>query len=102
VAADDVDHINAHGSSTIEGDIWEARGLHEVFGDHCPVLAAKSYFGSLGVGSGIVELSVSLLALKHNLLPATLNYDEADPACPIRVHTRPRPIEKPYFLKVSC
>src|SRR5207248_2676449 len=37
IAPEEVDHINAHGSSTIEGDIWEACGLHEVFGDRCPV-----------------------------------------------------------------
>ena len=40
--------------------------------------------------------------LKHNLLPATLNYEEPDPRCPVRVHTHPRPVDKPHFLKVSC
>lgn len=98
---EDVDHVNAHGSSTIEGDIREARGLHEVFGPRCPVLAAKSYFGSLGAASGTSELSVSLLAFQRNLLPGTLNFEEADPECPVNVSGRPRPVEKPYFLKVS-
>ncbi len=101
----DIDHINANGAGTIPGDAWEARGLHEVFGDcrpAVPVFAAKSYFGNLGAGSGPTEILTSLLALKQGQLPATLNYQEPDPACPVTVATGElRPISKPYFLKTG-
>ena len=49
-------------------DVWEARGLREVFGDcrtPVPVFAAKSYIGNLGAGSGTTELAASVLALQH-------------------------------------
>jgi 3-oxoacyl-[acyl-carrier-protein] synthase II len=101
----DIDHINANGAGTISGDVWEARGLQEVFGDcrpAVPAFAAKSYFGNLGAGSGPTEILTSLLALKHGQLPATLNYQEPDPACPVTVTTGElRPISKPYFLKTG-
>jgi 3-oxoacyl-[acyl-carrier-protein] synthase II len=100
----DIDHINAHGLSTVEGDAWEARGLQEVFGacsPAVPVLAPKSYFGNLGAGSGLSELAASLLAAAHGVVPATLNYEEPDPACPVSVLTRPAELRRPYFLKVG-
>jgi 3-oxoacyl-[acyl-carrier-protein] synthase II len=105
VAPDSVDHINASGTSTIPGDAWEARAIHEVFGScepQVPVLAAKSYFGNLGPGSAPTEIAVSLLAFEHGQLPATLNYEEPDPACPVTVAAKElRPIRKPYFLKIG-
>ena len=104
IQPEEVDHVNAHGLSTPEADAWEARGLEAVFG-RCdppvPVFAAKSYFGSLGAGSGPVELAASVLALVHGLVPATLNYEDPDPACPVTVATAPRPVRRPYVLKVS-
>ena len=66
IGPDAIDHVNAHGQSTIDGDVWEARGLAEVFaGLNTPVFAAKSYFGSLSAANGApVELIGSLLALE--------------------------------------
>jgi len=100
----EVDHVNAHGLSTPTSDAWEARGLAEVFG-RCsppvPVFAPKSYFGSLGAASGTVELAASVLALVHGLVPATLNYDEPDPACPVTVGRTARPVARPFALKVG-
>jgi 3-oxoacyl-[acyl-carrier-protein] synthase II len=96
-----IDHVNAHGQSTVEGDAWEARGIAEVFGPGAPVFAAKSYFGSLSSAGGPVELVASLLALRHGTLPATLNATDPDPACPVAVGREPRPVTKPYVLKVS-
>jgi 3-oxoacyl-[acyl-carrier-protein] synthase II len=67
-----------------------------------PVLAAKSYFGSLGAASGAVELAASLLAGRHGSVPPTLNYEEPDPECPIPVLAgRPRAVERAYVLKIS-
>jgi 3-oxoacyl-[acyl-carrier-protein] synthase II len=102
IGSADIDHVNAYGLSTPECDAWEARGLTEIFGPNAaPVFAPKSYFGSLCSAGSLVELIVSLLALRHGTLPATLNYDEPDPACPLAVIREPRPITKPYVLKVS-
>jgi 3-oxoacyl-[acyl-carrier-protein] synthase II len=101
----ELDHVNAHGASTIEGDVWEARGLAEVlddYGSSVPVFAAKSYLGNLGAGSGPVELAASLEAFSARQVPATLNYDEPDPACPVQVTRAPQPVTRPYFLKVGC
>jgi 3-oxoacyl-[acyl-carrier-protein] synthase II len=105
IGPDEVDHVNAHGVSTVEADAWEARGIAEVFGsckEPVPVLAAKSYFGNLGAAGGITELIASLLALQHAVLPPTLNYEEPDPACPIAVAAGSfRPVQKPYIVKVG-
>jgi 3-oxoacyl-[acyl-carrier-protein] synthase II len=98
----DLDHINAHGLSSPQADVWEANGLREIFGEgDVPVFAAKSYFGNLGAGSSTSELAASLLALQHGELPATLNYDKPDPACPVEVRREPRAVAKPYVLKVG-
>lgn len=100
----EVDHVNAHGLGTTSADAWEARALHEVFGQcrqPVPVFAAKSYLGNLGSGSGTAELVASLLALQHGQLPASLNYDEPDPACPVTVATTPRAVTKPYVVKLT-
>lgn len=102
VTPDDLGHINAHGLSSVTADAWEARGIREVIGDRAiPVWAGKSYFGNMGSGSPLVELAGSLLALKHGLLPATLNYEEPDPACPIAVNRTSQPLTKPHFLKCA-
>ena len=105
VGPEAIDHVNASGTSTVPGDAWEARGIQEVFGScqqPVPVFAAKSYFGNLGPGSAPTEIAASLLALEHGQLPATLNYEEPDPACPVTVAAREiRPVRKPYFLKTG-
>lgn len=106
IGPDDIDHINAHGISTVEGDIWEARGLQAVFGQCAqpvPVFAFKSYVGNLGAGGGLAELSISLLAQQRGSVPPTLNYEEPDSNCILPVLTgNSRPVEKPCFIKVSA
>jgi 3-oxoacyl-[acyl-carrier-protein] synthase II len=105
IQPDQIDHINASGSGTIPGDVWEARGIDEVFGScrpSVPVFAAKTYIGNLGAGSAPTEIVASLLAFEHGQLPATLNYQEPDPACPVTVSAGSlRPVQKPYFLKTG-
>ncbi len=102
VRPEDLDHVNAHGLSSVDSDIWEARGLREALsGCPVPVFAAKSYFGNLAAGAATTELAASLLALEDGLLPATLNYEEPDPDCPVAVVAVPRPVTRSCFLKVS-
>jgi 3-oxoacyl-[acyl-carrier-protein] synthase II len=72
---EEVGHIHAHGLSTRRGDYEEALAIDAVFGGRSiapPVMAAKSYFGNLGAGSGIVELIASLLALRQDRLPGVM------------------------------
>jgi 3-oxoacyl-[acyl-carrier-protein] synthase II len=104
VAPDQIDHINAQGFSSVEADAWEAKAIREIFGacyPPVPVFAPKSYFGNLGAGSGTVELAASLLALAKGELPATLNYEQPDPACSVPVSAAARPVRREYVLKVS-
>ncbi len=99
---EDLDHVNAHGSGTTAGDKREALGLAAGLGGKpIPVFAAKSYFGDLGAGAGAAELTASLLALTDGVLPATLNHDEPDPACPVAVVRVSQPVTRPYVLKVN-
>jgi 3-oxoacyl-[acyl-carrier-protein] synthase II len=102
VTPDAIDHVNANGLSTPSGDRREAQALREVFGSRpVPVFAAKSYFGDVGAGSGVVELALGLLSQQSGTLPATLNYEHPDPACPVAVNRAPLAIQKPWLLKVG-
>ena len=98
--AADISHVNAHGNSTREDDPAEAQAIRSALGD-VPVTAPKSYFGNLGHGSGMVELCVSLLGLAHGVVPPTLNYQQADPECPVNVATEMTPTERRAFVKLS-
>ncbi len=104
IGPEQVDHVNAHGLATPAADISEARGLRQIFGDvrpAVPVFAPKSYLGNLGAGGSTTELAASVLALRHGVVPATLNYEHPDPACPLAVTKEPRSVQRPYVVKVS-
>ncbi len=104
IGPDEIDHVNAHGLSTVKADAWEARALQEALAGACrpvPVFAAKSYFGNLGAGGGTTELAASLLALSKGQVPATMNYEEPDPACPVRVARAAAPVAKDHVLKIA-
>jgi 3-oxoacyl-[acyl-carrier-protein] synthase II len=79
-----VDYINAHGTSTTLGDQAETVALKRVFGEHAKKLSissTKSQLGHLLGASGGVELVLSVLAMRDNLVPPTINLDTPDPAC---------------------
>ena len=83
-----VGHVHAHGLSTRTCDVDEARAIQKVFGTRpVPVTAAKSYFGNLGAGSGVIELIASVLAMQSGQLFPILNYETPDPECPIAAVT---------------
>ncbi len=84
-----VGHIHAHGLGTHKSDAAEAQGIRAVFSSRpdVPVTAAKSYFGNLGAGSGLVEVIASILSLQHGRLFRTLNFETPDPQCPVAVVT---------------
>jgi 3-oxoacyl-[acyl-carrier-protein] synthase II len=88
VPPEEVGFLHAHGLSTRSCDADEAWAINQVFGqrsDPLPVTAAKSYFGNLGAGSGMVELVASVMALRHGRLFPVLNYQTPDPACSLAV-----------------
>lgn len=79
-----VDYINAHGTSTPQGDIAETRAIKAVFGDHAYRLAVsstKSMHGHLLGAAGAVELIACIQALRTQLLPPTINQEVPDPDC---------------------
>jgi 3-oxoacyl-[acyl-carrier-protein] synthase II len=84
LSIEDVDYINAHGTATKYNDFFETVAIKRVFGQWAasvPISSTKSMIGHLLGAAGGVELIASLLAMEHNLIPPTINYEEPDPDC---------------------
>jgi 3-oxoacyl-[acyl-carrier-protein] synthase II len=81
---EDVDYINAHGTSTKLNDLSENKAIKAVFGEHAhklPVSSTKSMTGHLLGGAGGVEAIFLSLTIKHGMIPPTINYETPDPEC---------------------
>src|SRR5262249_40419144 len=79
-----VGYVNAHGTSTPQGDIAETRAVHGVFGDHARrlmVSSTKSMPGHMLGAAGGAESIFPILALSRGIIPPTINLDHLDPAC---------------------
>jgi 3-oxoacyl-[acyl-carrier-protein] synthase II len=79
-----IGYINAHGTSTPQGDIAETRAVKAIFGEHAYQLAVsstKSMHGHLLGAAGAVELIATVMALKDGVLPPTINLEQPDPEC---------------------
>lgn len=84
VKPEEVDYINAHGTSTKLNDLTETQALKSVFGDRAykiPASSNKSMIGHTLGASGAVEAIMTLLTIRNSLLPPTVNLDRADPDC---------------------
>jgi 3-oxoacyl-[acyl-carrier-protein] synthase II len=84
VAPEEVDYINAHGTSTHFNDLYETMAIKTVFGDHARkvmISSTKSMTGHCLGAAGGIEAVFSLLAMERGEVPPTINYDEADPDC---------------------
>jgi len=91
---EDVDYVNAHGTSTFYNDKIETLALKKVFGTHASKLAissTKSVTGHLLGAAGGIELIATALAIKEGVIPPTINYETPDPACDLDyVPNKPR------------
>jgi 3-oxoacyl-[acyl-carrier-protein] synthase II len=80
----DIGYINAHGTSTQANDSTETAAIKGVFGDYAykvPISSSKSMLGHLIAAAGVVELVISVTALRKGVIPPTINYQYPDPVC---------------------
>ena len=78
---EDIDYINMHGTSTPLGDIAECKAIKAVFGDHVydmNLSSTKSMTGHLLGGAGVIEAIATVLAVKNNIIPPTINHEDGD------------------------
>ena len=81
---ENISYINAHGTSTPQGDVCETQAIKNVFGEHANKLAVSSTKGATGHmlgAAGAVEMAVCCKAIETNLVPPTINYQNPDPNC---------------------
>ena len=84
IKPEDVDYINAHGTSTPLNDASECKAIKRLFGDHAyrmAVSSTKSMTGHLLGGAGAIESIYTVLTIKHGVIPPTINYETPDPEC---------------------
>jgi 3-oxoacyl-[acyl-carrier-protein] synthase II len=98
-----VDYLNAHGTSTPLNDKTESLAIKKAFGEHAKSLAissTKSMVGHLLGGSGAVEAIASILCLQNNTVHPTINYQTPDPECDLN-YTPNKPVSKPLKVALS-
>ena len=100
----DVEHVNAHATSTPVGDIAEYTAIHRVFGAHTEnlvIAATKASTGHLLGGAGAIEAIFTILALKQQQVPPTINLDNQDPAIPLNVPRSMARLQRPDAVAIS-
>ena len=105
LSPNDIGYVNAHGTSTPIGDVIETRALKRVFGDRAkqvPISSTKSMTGHLLGGAGGLEAGISVLALRDQTLPPTINLENPDPECDLDyVPNHARKVSVEYALSNS-
>ena len=101
---EDVEHVNAHATSTPVGDIAEYTAIKRVFGSHTDnllVAATKASTGHLLGGAGAIEAVFTIMALKEQLVPPTINLDNQDSNIPLNVPRTPMSLSRPDAVAIS-
>ena len=105
IAPEQVGYVNAHGTSTPIGDALETKAIERTFGDAAkkiPVSSTKSMTGHTLGGAGGIEAGISVLALRDQVAPPTINYENPDPACDLDyVPNEARKVTMQYALSNS-
>ena len=105
ITIDDVEYINAHGTSTPLNDKSETAAIKTVFGEQAyqiPISSTKSMTGHLLGASGAVEAVFSVLAIREGMLPPTINYQTPDPECDLDyVPNQPRKVSPKHVMSNS-
>lgn len=105
MAADQIEHINAHAASTPSGDLAEARAIQRVFGERTgeiPVTSIKGAFGHCMAAAGALESAIAILTIRDSCVPPTLNYRTPDPAIGLNVvHGEPMAMDIRAMTKHS-
>lgn len=99
----DIDYINAHGTSTYLNDKNETAAIKTVFEDHAhhvAISSIKSMTGHLLGAAGAIEIIASILAIQNNIIPPTINFEEADPECDLN-YTPNESISKNVDIAIS-
>lgn len=103
--ADRIDYVNVHGTGTASNDTAETAALHEVLGARAPKVAVsstKSMTGHPLEGAGAVEAVITLLALRHGIVPPTANFTTPDPACDLDYVTDiPREVRMDHAVSLN-
>jgi 3-oxoacyl-(acyl-carrier-protein) synthase len=84
LSINEIDYINAHGTSTMLNDVTETNAIKHVFGDqayHIPISSTKSMMGHAMGASGAIEAIVCSKVIQQGWIPPTINYETPDPAC---------------------
>jgi 3-oxoacyl-[acyl-carrier-protein] synthase II len=84
LSPEDINYINAHGTSTLINDRSETQAIKKVFGKNAyrvPISSNKSMLGHLIASAGAIELIVSVSTIQKNVIPPTINYETPDPDC---------------------
>jgi 3-oxoacyl-[acyl-carrier-protein] synthase II len=100
----DVEHVNAHATSTPVGDIAEYAAIKRVFGLHTEnlvIAATKASTGHLLGGAGAIEAIFTILALQQQQVPPTINLDDQDPAIPLNVPKTIAKLQRPGAIAIS-
>lgn len=84
ISPQQIDYINAHATSTAAGDVAETLAVKRAFGEYAnsvPMSSTKSMTGHLTSAAGAIEAAATIMALKHGVIPPTINLETPDPAC---------------------
>ena len=103
VEPQEVDYINAHGTSTELNDLNETKAIKTLFGDYAyklTISSTKSMTGHLLGAAGAVEAIASILAIKNSTVPPTINYEVPDPECDLN-YTPKVPVKKEINIALS-